>query len=264
MILRYAATAILLTGIGHAQWINTPLPGVPRLANGQPNLAAPVPKALDGKPDLTGIWARLPPPNAPAGIALGGSVPGKLAWYMPKDAEIPLQPAAAALYQKRSEALGMGRPTESCLPHGVPDGMLYGGPLKLIQNPAVTAILYEEFNHFRQVFTDGRVHPPSPDPAWFGYSVGKWEGDTLVVDTIGYNDKSWMDDNGLPHTDALHTIERFRRTDYGHMEAQVTIDDPKAYTKPWQVTLKFRLQADTELMESICENEKDVRHMSGK
>jgi len=142
--------------------------------------------------------------------------------------------------------------------------MIYGGPTKIVSTPGFTLILYEEFNHFRQVFTDGRGHPVDPVPTWFGYSIGKWEGDTFVVDSRGFNDKSWMDDSGLPHTEALHTIERFRRVDFGHMELELTIDDPKAYTRPWTVPFQLVLLPDTDLIESICDNEKDNAHMTAK
>jgi len=133
-----------------------------------------------------------------------------------------------------------------------------------VQNPGVTYLLYEEFNHFRQVFTDGRPLPADMQPAWFGYSIGKWEGDTFVVETAGYNDQTWLDDAGHPHTDQLRTIERFRRPDFGRMELQVTIDDPKAYTKPWTVTIQLRFMPDTEMIEDMCDNEKDAAHAVGK
>ena len=114
--------------------------------------------------------------------------------------------------------------------------------------------------HYRQIFTDGRAHPVDPNPTWFGYSIGRWEGNAFVVDTRGFNDKSWLDDSGHPHSDALHTIERFRRPDFGHLEIEVTIDDPKSYLAPWSVPLHFQLLPDTELIEDICENEKDTQH----
>lgn len=117
---------------------------------------------------------------------------------------------------------------------------------------------------YRQIFTDGRKLPEDQNPTWFGYSVGKWEGDTLVVETTGFNEESWLDDGGHPHSDALHVTERFRRSNFGNMDIQFTIDDPKAYTKPWTATVRFQLLADTELIENICENEKDAAHLVGK
>jgi hypothetical protein len=133
-----------------------------------------------------------------------------------------------------------------------------------VQIPGLTLVLYEEMTHFRQIFSDGRSLPQDPHPAMYGYSVGHWEQDTFVVHTTGFNDVTWLDDPGHPHTDALHVIERFRRKDYGTLEVQVTIDDPKAYTRPWTVTETFEFLPDTEIIENVCENEKDLEHLVGK
>jgi hypothetical protein len=234
-----------------AQWIHVTLPDTPRTADGKPNLSAPAPKTPDGKPDLSGIW------RAAEGKYLQ-NITGDLR-------EVPFQPWAAALYEERVAVLAKGRPTERCLPHGVPDAMMVrSGPWKIVQTPRVTLILFEEMNHYRQVFTDGRGFPKDPNPTWLGYSIGKWEGDTFVVDTTGFNDQTWLDDPGHPHTDAMHAIERFRRRDFGHLEIDITIDDPKAYTTPWTVTARFDLLPDTELIENLCDNEKDAQHMVGK
>jgi hypothetical protein len=138
------------------------------------------------------------------------------------------------------------------------------GEFKITQYPGLTLILYEEFARFRQIFTDGRALPVDPNPAWFGYSIGKWDGDAFVVESAGFNSESWLDDAGHPHSDAMRTIERFRRPDFGHMEIQVTIDDSKAYTKPWSFTMQFQLLPDTELIEDLCDNEKDAKHAVGK
>jgi hypothetical protein len=134
--------------------------------------------------------------------------------------------------------------------------LTYTLPFKLIQNAGETIILYEEFNHWRQVFTDGRALPEDPNPAWLGYSIGKWEGEVFVITTAGFNDKSWLDAGGTPHTDALRTTERLHRTDFGHMEAEFTFDDPKTYTKPWSAKVHFHVLPDTELLEHFCDNEK--------
>jgi hypothetical protein len=245
-----------------AQWITIKLPDTPRTPDGRPNLNAPAPKADDGKPDLSGIWLRgrgiTAPRENPAGL------PGRLDHFMPIGSRIPLRPEGAALYARRSENLGKGRPSERCLPHGIPDAMLYGGPMKIVQNRRLTLILFEEFNHYRQVFTDGRRFPEDPQPTWFGYSLGRWDGEAFVVDSMGFNDQTWMDDSGLPHSDALRTTERFRRRDFGHLDLEITFDDVKMYTEPWSVNLTFNLQPDTELIESICENELDGKHMVGK
>jgi hypothetical protein len=131
--------------------------------------------------------------------------------------------------------------------------------------PTEVVILYETSNVFRQIFTDGRPLPKDPQPTWLGYSVGRWEKDTLVVETVGFNDRSWLDgDKGRPHSDAMRVTERFRRPDVGHLEIQVTIDDPKAYSKTWTVKQSLHLLPDTELLENICENERDTEHLVGK
>lgn len=246
-----AAALFLMAAPASAQWIHVTLPETPRSADGKPNLSAPAPRTIDGKPDLSGIWR---------------AADGKYLQNLTQDlGEAPFQAWAASVYNERVEHLAKGRPTERCLPHGVPDAMMVrSGPWKIVQTPRVTLILFEEMNHYRQVFTDGRSVPKDPNPAWFGYSVGKWDGDTFVVDTTGFNDQTWLDDPGHPHTDAMHVTERFRRPDFGHLEIGITIDDVKAYTKPWTVTARFDLLPDTELIENICENEKDAQHMVGK
>ena len=243
-----------------AQWLNHTTPGIPRTSEGKPNLGAPAPRTSDGRPDLSGIWSPVPSAIAPAPLTVGPN----LRDYMPAGAVIPMQPWAQALFNQRSAGLGAGRPSEQCLPHGIPDAMLPPTPFKMVQTPGLTLLLYEEFNHFRQIFTDGRPLPPAIQPAWLGYSVGKWEGDTFAVDTSGFSDQTWLDDWGHPHTDAMHTTERFRRRDFGHMEMEVTIDDPKAYTKPWSATVRFNLSPDTELIENICDSERDHAHIAGK
>jgi hypothetical protein len=234
-----------------AQWVNIPLPNTPRNPDGKPNLTAPAPKTPAGRPDFSGIW-RVADSRYLQNIAADLGEPPFQAW-------------AAALYKERTSQLGKGRPSELCIPHGIPDGMLVrNSPFKIVQTPQLFVILYEEFNHFRQVFTDGRGFPPEASPSWFGYSLGKWEGDVFVAETIGFNDKSWLDDPGHPHSEELRVTERFRRINFGRMEMQITFDDPKAYTKPWGATIAFTLLPDTELIESICENEKDHARMVGK
>ena len=241
-----------------AQWIHYPTPGIPRTADGKPNLAAPVPKAGDGHPDLSGLWQRLPNPRQRlTALAMG---PNLEDFMRPGETIPPMLPAAEALHKQRMARDLVDRPSAHCLPHGIPDWMLIGIPLKIVQNPGLTLILHEQFTRYRQIFTDGRPLPPPVGPAWLGYSVGKWDGDWFQVDTRGFNDKSWLDDSGRPHTEALHTIERFRRSDFGHMDVEITIDDPQAYTKPWSFPLRFQFLADTDMIEDICENEKDAIH----
>ena len=157
---------------------------------------------------------------------------------------VQLTPAFAAIYKERMDQQGKDRPSGKCLPHSIPDAMLAPTPFKFIHAPGVTLILYEEFVDFRQVFMDGRPLPKDPEPAWFGYSVGKWDGGVFVIDTRGFNDKSWLDDDGHPHSDALHTVERFRRPDFGHLTMEITFDDPKAYVKPWNATVDLELLPD--------------------
>ena len=246
-----AATVLLLASVPlAAQWLHYPTPGMPRTPEGKPNLSAAAPKMPDGKPDLSGIWA---------------AADNKYLQNLAADGiEVPFQPWAEKLYRDRSENLGKGRPSERCLTHGVTDFDALGINWKIIQTPGMIAVLYEAYNHYRQILLDGRPLPKPTQPAYLGYSVGRWEGETLVVETTGFNDVGWLDDGGHPQTEALHVTERFRRRDFGHMDLQLTIDDPKAYTKPWGPTLRLNFQPDDELMESICENEKDVPHMVGK
>jgi hypothetical protein len=233
-----------------AQWVAYPTPGIPRTADGRPNLTAPAPKTADGKPDLSGIWQ---------------TTSGKWLNNLAADGvDVPFTPQSRALFQARQDANGRGRPSERCLPHGVTDFNALATPNKFIQTPAVTIILFESYNHYRQIITDGRPLPTATQPSWLGYSVGKWEGSTFVVDTIGFNDKTWLDDGGHPHSEKLHVTERFTRRDFGHMDVQMTIDDPVAYTRPWTVTIQKELVPDTELIEGICENEKDYAHMVGR
>ena len=232
-----------------AQWVHYPTAGIPRTKDGKPNLTAAAPRTREGRPDFSGIWA------APSGKYLAN---------LAADGAPSMQPWAAKLYQERQANEGKDRPSGRCLPHSVTDFDAHPMPKKLIQTPGLLTMLYESYHSFRQIFTDGRPLPEQPEPAWFGYSVGKWEGDALVVDTIGVNDKTWLDDGGHPHSDAMHIVERFRRPDFGHMEVKITIDDPKAYTKPWTVTVPWELLADTELLDWVCENEKDLSHLVGK
>ena len=179
---------------------------------------------------------------------------------LPEGTQAPMLPWAAELYKHRVDTHGYDRPMTFCMPHGVPDAMTVAGlPFKILQTPGETVLLFEEFHKYRQIHTDGRQLPVDPDPAWYGYSVGRWEGDTFVVETAGFKEGSWLDNSGHPHTEALSTTERFRRINFGRMELVVTIDDPKAYSRPWTSdTLHFLLQPDTELLEHLCENNRDL------
>jgi hypothetical protein len=235
-----------------AQWKVTDK-GIPRLQSGEPNLNAPAPRRSDGKPDLTGIWVAEPPKVRNLGSDL-------------KPGELSMQPWAQKLFDERKTGeLSAQDPAANCLPQGVPRINSTPVPFKISQEPNVVVILYEAFGQFRQIFLDGRPLVKDPNPQWYGYSLGKWDGDTLVVESSGFSGKAWLDQLGHPSTESLHVTERFRRRDLGHMDITATIDDPGAYTKPWTYTQPVTLMVDTELLEDICnENNKDVSHMKGK
>lgn len=233
-----------------AQWLHYPDPHIPRTADGKPDLAAPAPRLANGTPDFSGIWA------APTGKYLANLGADGI--------EIPMLPWAAQLYKERQDNNSKDTPSSHCLPHSVTDFDAHITPRKIIQQPGLTVMLFEAYHSYRQIFTDGRPLPDEREAAWFGYSVGKWERDTLIVDTVGLNENTWLDDGGHPHSDALHIVERFRRRDFGHMEVDLTIDDPKAYTKPWTVRIGWELMPDTDLLDWVCLNERDRPHMVGK
>jgi hypothetical protein len=237
-----------------AQWDPYPWKNVPRTPDGKVDLKAPARRASDGKPDLSGFWM----PTNPVKHLLN------LAADL-KPGEVPLQPWAQALLQERIDNNGKDHPGVRCWPSGIPEKDNIPDGLKLVQTPDLVVLLHESRTIYRQIFTDGRPLPKNAQPTWMGYSVGKWEGDTLVVETIGQNGRTWLDMRGHPGTEALRVIERFQRPTIGQMDIDVTIDDPKAYTKPWAVKLSWSLLPDTDLIESICEeNNKDPAHMVGK
>jgi hypothetical protein len=262
MIHQVCLVAVIGTMSASAQWLTYPTPGMPRTADDKPNLSAPVPKAADGRPSLSGLWVRARNPRERVTVLAMG--PNLEDFMRPGEKIPPLLPAAEAIHRQRMANFMADRPSAHCLPHGIPDQWLIRNPVKIVQDPGLTIILYEQYTHYRQIFTDGRPNPPVTDPAWLGYSAGRWEGDWFVVDTRGFNDKSWIDDSGRPHTEALHTMERFRRRDFGHMDLEITIDDPQAYTKPWSFPLQFEFLPDTDIIEDVCENEKDAAHAVGK
>jgi hypothetical protein len=212
------------------------------------------------------VWVSVAPekavaPNYAGAPGSGGPPFMNIENFLTADSSIVMLPAAESLYREHGRLLGAGRPSERCLPHGIPDAMLIPGtPFKIVQTPGLTLILFEEFNHYRQVFTDGRPYPADFTPAWLGSSIGKWSRDTFIVETAGFNDQTWLDDSGHPHSDALRTTEQFRRINAGSMELLITINDSKTYAKPWTLHLDLRLAADTDLIEDICENERDNAH----
>lgn len=235
-----------------AQWIYRN-PTAPRTGAGTVDMRAPAPRTTGGMVDLSGVWQ--------TDIKFNANLAADL---RPED--VPLLPGARASYDERQQSLGKDDPEGFCLPPGVPRVNGVPFPIKIIQTPSVVVFLYETRATFRQVFLDAsHTLPPDPQPTWMGYSKGRWDGDTLVVETVGFNDKTWLDDNGHPHSDAMKVTERYRRPDFGHMFVDITIDDPKSYAHPWSVTQEFRLGADDELLEYVCnENNRDPEHLVGK
>ena len=245
-----------------AQWVNYPTPAIPRLPDGKPNLSAPAPRTADGKPDLSGIWA--------AECSVYGSdacFTRSLFFDLARDlkpGDVEMTPWASAIQVQRESRDHVDDPYGYCLPPGVPRIDFAGGPFKILPSPHVTAFLHETLVGmiFRQVFTDGRPLPAASEPTWLGYSVGRWDGDTFVVETTGFKDGGWLDTRkARPHSDALRVTERFRRRDFGHMDLTITINDPKAYLKPWTVTAMLNLLPDTELIEAFCDgHDKTMEH----
>jgi hypothetical protein len=230
-----------------AQWLSLQTPGIPRTPDGRPNLSAPAPTQA-GKPDLTGLW-RI------SAVGYTNQVTSDLS-------ADDIEPSATALFSQRQDNLFRDDPAAfKCLPAGPP---LFYGPMNLVrivQTPTVIVVLYEELL-YRQIFMDGRGLPKNPHPSFMGYSVGRWDGDTLVVDSTGFNDTTWLDYGGHPHSEALRMTERIRRTDFGTLQIDVRIEDPTYYKRAWTVPARGRLAADTEMLEYVCnENEKDQAHM---
>jgi len=219
-----------------AQWLNYPTQRVPRTADGKPSLSAPTPRTPDGKPDLSGMWEAVR--SGVFSDGFGGSGP-RTEQFRDIGAGLagglPYQTWAANLAKARNAENSKDNPDPRCLPLGILQMHTHPFIRKIVQAPGLLIILHERNMEYRQIFTDGRPLPADPQPSWNGYSSGKWEGDTLVVTTTGFRDGLWADYNGSPMTDAAKMTERFRRPNYGHMEIEVTLDDPKAYTKPWNV-----------------------------
>ena len=274
LVLAFVSVGWLLWGASPvaAQWFKYPTASVPRTPDGQINLTAPTPRTSDGKPDFSGMWLtadgrpcptkdeqfQVCGPELPIsryGINMSAGLPGGL----------PLQPWAAQQVKTQIEQHSRDDPHARCMPDTFV--RLYGLPhiQKLIQTPGLLVMLYELNANYRQIFIDGRPLPDDPQPSWQGYSSGKWDGDTLVVNSIGFRDGQWLDMAGTPLTDLARVRERIRRPDFGHLEVEITIDDSKAYTKPWTVAMKQNIVLNTELVDEICvENEKDTKHLVGK
>ncbi|MFM2124818.1 MAG: hypothetical protein RL328_1269 [Acidobacteriota bacterium] len=226
----------------HAQW---------KLSTPTPDLKGPVPKAADGKPDLSGIWEQ-------DSMTHFRDLTSDM-----KPEDVPWRPEAKALRASRADgARGLEEPDANCLPQGVPKINAAPVPFKIVQTPKLVLLVYEAFNLWRQVHLDGRQLIDDPNPTWLGWSTGRWDGDTLVVETRGLNGKAWMDTSGTPGSDAMRVTERFHRTSFGNMDLEITIDDPKSFTRPWTAKEKLHIVPNTELMEFIClENEQDLKHI---
>ena len=245
------AALLMLPVSLHAQWLDLRTPGIPRTADGKPNLAASAPRSADGKPDLSGVWQ-------PEANSYRFDVIQDL-----KD-EVIFRPAAEATYLARLKDFRRDDPVTNCLPGG-PSEML-NTTYRILQSPGVVALLFESgTGRYRQIYTDGRKLPKDPNPTWLGYSVGRWESDTLAVESSGFNDRTWLDRAGHPHSEHLRVIERFRRVDFGHMQYQITFDDPETLTKPLSFSLTVNYAADTDMLENVCNegNNPDRTHLVG-
>jgi hypothetical protein len=259
---------IAVPAIGLAQWVRYPTADVPRNPDGSPNLTAPAPRLPDGKPDFSGLWhVTLRNPcnpavnrltscteigGSPLALNLGANLPGGL----------PFQPWAADVARQRAADDSRDDPHVRCLPDNPPRAWTLPHLTKALHSPKLLVLLYEVNAMYRQIFTDGRPFPEDPTPAWNGYSVGTWEGDTLVVRTQGFRDNMWMDLRGTPMSDAAKMIERIRRPSYGTLEIEITIDDPKVFTRPFTVRMDQSIELDTDLIDEFClENEKSYERM---
>jgi hypothetical protein len=274
MRLQNTVIGIMLAGTltyAHAQWVNHPDGRIPRTKDGKPNLNAAAPR-VKGKPDVSGLWQAEKTPLREYESVLGNGFTGlqvdthditkhvlNIFWGM-KPEEEPLRPEAAAILKHR-----MGSPLEyphtQCLPGSIPLAMLVF-TFKFIQTPDEIVMLSETADPPRQIHTDGRLLPKDPDPTWMGYSVGRWDQEILVVDTVGLNDRAWLDGFGHPRSESMHITERYQRRDFGHMDLEITFNDPKYYTRPFTLKTAFKLVPDSDLLEYVCnENEKDRVHL---
>ena len=279
MSLRTLAISIALFSVAApAQWVNFPTPGTPRTADGKPNLSAPTPRAPGGKPDLSGVWMHETTTVAEVRRLFGKRFDSEITLAPPgmeigtqhkyafdilldfKPEEAMLRPRAVEILRR---AAAERNPANVCTGvMGIPLAGLLSEPIKIVQAPRLTLILYEVQNLRRQIYTDGRALPKEVNlPAYMGYSAGHWEHDTLVVETAGFNDKTSLDAAGHPHGEALHITERFHRRDFGHLDVEMTFDDPQMYTKPFTITIPHYLMADADIFEDFCDNEKDRTHL---
>jgi hypothetical protein len=258
-----------------AQWLGYPTPGIPRTRDGKANLSARTPRDRDGKPDLSGLWATEPAPvdlrarlipdvtNAVGEEPLSQYFLNIFSDFKPGDE--PVRPQEAAALHEREATFSRISPIAHCLPEGMPLVEMAPAPYKIIQHPGLTVMLYERDTTYRQIYTDGRKLPADPSPTWLGYSVGRWEGDTFVVESKGFNARGWLDARGHTHSESLHLTERFHRVNFGTMLLDLSFDDPQTYTRPFSVRIQQHLMPDSDLLESFCaENEKDAVHEVAK
>jgi hypothetical protein len=277
-VLFVVVSCVIVSTIAHAQWLNFPTPGTPRTPDGKPNLKAPPPRTAEDRPDLSGVWMheqttldemkRLfgPLVDAAAKVAVPGMEVDSVHKYAIniltgfKPEEVSLRPEGVEAMRRRAAELD---PANVCMEvPGWPLAGLLSEPIKIVQAPRATIVLYEAGSLHRQIYSDGRPLPTEINfPGFLGYSVGRWEKDVFVVDTSGFNDKTRFDILGHGHSDALRITERLRRPDFGHLEMELTIDDPKTYTKPFTIKIPHTLLADADIFESFCENEKDREHL---
>jgi hypothetical protein len=279
MCWRLLIAALLLPIGARAQWLNYPDKGIPRLKDGKANLTAPAPRSADGKPDLTGVWLHERTPTAEFKRMFGASYEAEsqaaligmelesvhkyalniLVDFKPE--ESPLRPEAEALMKRRTAERRVDNVCHG--EYGWPVAGLLAEPFKIVQAPKETMILYEVDGLHRQIFTDGRQFPATFEfPAYLGYSTGHWEGDTFIVESRGFNDRTPLDAIGHPRSEAMHVTERFRRRDFGHLDVEMTFDDPQMYSRKFTVRTPFELVADNDIFEMFCtQNEKDRPHM---
>ena len=235
------------------QWFRFSTPKLPRLSDGTLNVDAATPRLPDGRIDLSGLWLK--------------QTAGRTVLRPADGSALPFTDVGRKLYEQRRESNQMDLPSSRCLSNGIPLQLWIAVPFKILNAaPDLTVMLFEEFNHYRQIFTDGRQLIQGMDaPSWFGYSVGRWEGQSFVVTSHGFREESWLDLEGLPHSERLQLTERYLRPSFGKMTLQVTFDDPVMFTKTWTAApIELRFVADTELMDRICENERDRAHLVGK
>ncbi len=233
-----------------AQWLDLRTPGIPRTADGSPNLSAPAPRTPEDRPDLSGVWQ--PELN-----------PYRFDVIQTLEDEVIFRPSAEAIFLGRVQDLRRDDPVTNCLPAGPSEPL--SAMYRVLQSSTVVALLYESgTGRYRQIFMDGRTLPKDPNPSWLGYSVGRWETDTLVVESVGFNDRTWLDRAGHPHSEKLRVTERFLRVDFGHMQYQITFDDPDTLTKPLTLSIAVNYRPDTDMLENVCnENNRDRVHMVG-